>query len=131
MDGISLQAGGAKVAAEGFQGLQVRNAGLHARGDDLGIEIRPGREDDDGQADTVLAQFQPLHGVGDSEIIRSGTLHHGREFHGSMPVRIGLDEHQEFRRRVQQGTEIPVIALAALQVQLQPGKVILSHHRIL
>ena len=130
MDGVVPQADFPEMAAEGVQRLQVRNAGLHACSDDFGVEVRARRQDDDRQADTVLPQLQPLHGIGDGQVIGPGALHHRGKLHGAVSVCIGLDENQQFRRGGQQGTEIPVIALTALQVQLQPGKIILSHHFI-
>ena len=128
MDRIVVQALADQVRAEGIEGFQVGNAGLHPGLDNLRIEVRAGREDDDGETDTVLAQFQAFDGVGDGQVVGSGPLHHRTELHGAVAVRIGLDENKQFRRRFQQGTEIPVISDAAFQVQFQPGKIILSHH---
>ena len=128
VDRVIPQALADQIRAEGVEGFQVGDAGLHAGLDDLRIEVGAGGEDDDREADTVLAQFQALDRIGDGEIVGARPLHHRGELHGAVAVCVRLDENQQFRRRVQPGTEIAVVAYATPQVQLQPGKVILAHH---
>ena len=118
----------AQIGAEGIQGFQVGDAGFHPRVDDLRVEIRAGGKDDDRKADTVLPELQAFDRIGDGEVVGARPLHHCGEFHGSVAVCVRLDENEQFRRRFQQGTEVPVIPVTAVQVQFQPGKIILTHH---
>ena len=128
VDRVIPQALADQIGAESVEGFQVGDAGLHPGLDDLRIEVRAGGEDDDREADTVLAELQALDRIGDGKVVGARPLHHRGELHGAVAVRIRLDENQQFRRRVQQGSEITVVAYATAQVQLQPGEIILTHH---
>ena len=110
------------------EGYDVRDAGLQPFFNDFLVVVRPRGQDQDGEGDTGLPQFQPFDRIGDRQVIRARALHHGRELHGPVPVGIGLDQDQQLRLRFQQGSEVSVILLAVPQIELKPREIVLSVH---
>ena len=128
VDGIVPQAAALQHVQEGLERVKVGNAGLEAVQDDFVERIGTGRQDKDGQGNTRLAEFDALQRGGHGEIVRTGRLHQGGEFHGAVPVGVGLYQHQHLRPRPQQRAEIPVVVGTPLQVDLQSGKVLFPCH---
>ena len=120
-----LDAAPAQDFVQGAQGEQVRDAGLEVIVDDLIKEIRPGSEHQDRKADTGLAEFDALHGQGDGQVVGARVLHHPRELDGTVPVGVGLDEHEQAGFPVQFRAEIPVIVQTRREAEFQPRKIVL------
>ena len=131
VDGELLQAAPAKLPAQGLQGVEVGDARLQAALDDLGEEVRPGGEHEDGKGNTAAAQLHALDGQGNGQIISTFALHHGGELHRSVAVGVGLHEHEQLRGGPQQAAEIAVVAPACRQAQLQARKIVLPFGHIM
>ena len=130
VDGEVLQAAAAKFFAQRLQGVEVGDARLQPVVDDLGEEIRPGGEHEDRQGDTVAAQLHTLDRQGHGEIVGAFLLQHRGELHGPVAVGVGLDEHQQFRGRLQPAAEVAVVVPARGQAQLQARKIVFPVHTI-
>ena len=120
MDGEVLHSAFFQHGHEGLQGLQVGDGRLQIVLDHLFEEVSPGGEHQNGQGDTRAAQLHTLYREGDGQIVGARLLHEGGEFHGPVPVGIGLDQHQHLRFLLQQGTEIPVVARSGREAQFEP-----------
>ena len=104
---------------KGLEGLQVGDGRLQPVAYHLLEEVCPRSKNQHRKRYTSLAELHPFERKGHCEVIRACTLHHACEFHGPVPVGVGLHEHEHPGFRFQKGTEIPVVALCGRELEFE------------
>ena len=117
--GEALYAALPKLGAQGFQRVEVGDAGLETVVYYFREEVGARRQHEHGQGHAGTAQLHALDGQGHGEVVGAFFLHHRCEFHGSVPVGVGFHEHEQFSGWPQQRTEVTVVTPCRRQAQFQ------------
>ena len=93
-------------------------------------DLCPERLDNFNESSTAIRMtIYNTDGKGNRKIISALGLHQRGKLHSSVPVGIGLYEHQQLGGWAQQGAEVTVVLPGSRQAQLKPRKIVLSHHK--
>ena len=105
--------------AQNVQSTCIRDAGFQIVVNDFIEEVSPGSKHEYGLVYAGFPQLHSLHRISHCKIVSSGLSHHFRKFHGTVPVGIGLDQHQHFGLGLEQSPEIFVVVTTSGQVQFK------------
>ena len=105
--------------AQNVQSTCIRDAGFQIVVDDFIEEVCPGSKHEYGFVNPCFPQFHSLDRISHCKIVGSGLTHHFRKFHGTVPVGIGLDQHQHFGLGLEQSPEIFIVVTTSGKVQFE------------